>query len=97
MSATRTLYSGLTRFELHTGINSKWNIEPELVVHRPFRRSVHLPLDEIWLVKLDEKPLRLRVFVAGRTYSWRLKRYGNLLPLQDFTETLRNLSKEKIA
>lgn len=97
MTATRTLYSGLTRFELHTGINSRWNLDPELVVRRPFRRSVHLSLDEIWLVKLDEKPLRLRVFVGERIYSWSLKKYGNLLPLFDFVETLRNLSKEKAA
>lgn len=97
MTATRTLFSGMTRLELHTGISSKWNLEPELVVHRPFRRSVHLPLDEIWLVKLDENPIRLRVFVGDRAYTWRLKRYGNPLPLLDFVESLRNLSKERSA
>jgi hypothetical protein len=46
---------------------------------------------------LDEKQMRLRIYSGSRGYSWRIKRYGNLLPLLDFVETVKNLSKERVA
>lgn len=101
MTVSRVLYSGTTRLVLYVGTNS-WDrpLVDELVVHRPFRRAVHLPLSEIWMVKLegldpytDGRPLRLRVYVSGRSsYRLRLKRYSNLQPLEDFIETLQNLT-----
>lgn len=102
MTTTRVLYSGSTSFTLYINSGSWLGLVDELVVRRPFHRTVRLPLSEVWRVDLqgvdeytDQRPLRLKVWARGsESYSWRLKRYRNTLPLEDFAETLRNLSKD---
>lgn len=92
MAIVRTAHAGLTRFVLRIVPENGWFLDSSFTVMRPFRRPTRLLMREIWLVKLNEKTLR--VWAGEDLHTWNIKRVVDRQAFEDLAETMRNLSKD---